>query len=578
MYKKKTLTVDEVKAWLDTLPRANLGKTAEMLHDYVRQIPHDSLTPKQSFDILEVIQETMDFLWEVLRKHFLGLTTISHQQRPQIVTLAQAIENSYATAYASLAHKVAENDPSNQERLHLLCLYRAITHLRKMLLASYLLHANPPKNLWLKIHKLYIHSKKYKLNNQGFVLAKEKIPHTIDSAYKHCLLLSTSNPFHLDEHDIDKVDQALVRWAEYAKLTTTDDEDAFFNVHTNLDCQPQYKKFDSFPQDKLHTLSLSTFSLVEHIEQMTKQRETTEIAHHTMTPMPKSLMHYLCNIWSHLHIRHHVRAETNIKANVCVGLGSIFHHLEPQQISSSRGKVLHPTTSNRDLQLVKPDDEHKPIIENLPTASGQNTQKQAYYDPWDSLEADHEKTSEKIAQYHQEAERYKAHEWQIIDKSKGGYRLLSPKEFIPEIQPGELVGIQKLSEDLSNAWSIAHICWVKLEKNEGTHIGCQVFSHSATAASLELKDDSYATPFKAILLGRGEQEETLLIQGISVHPEQQALLRHSCLEAVIKFKSILASNKYFIHISYETLDTLKEKVDFSEEKINDDDGDIWEKF
>ncbi len=565
-------SIEQINSWLEELPYTNVGKTAELVHDYLKHLPHSNLSPTHHLAILETLKKTIDYLWNTLRKHFIGQTTLSYEQRPKIVALAQAIEDRCATTYALLIKDIVLHHPKGFKDIHLTALYRSLFHLRRVLLASYLMHAKAPKNLWLKLHKLYIHGKKHNLLHIPIELEKHNV--TVEGAYKHCLLISTANPFHLDEVDLDKVDQALLLWANYAEIMPIADTRTIFTVHTHLDLRPQYRKFDTHPlNDEENSFGLNTEKLIEHVEKCIKQRSENEISKTIMTPMPKSLMLDLIDVWGHLHQRQHdrVKAENHI---ICyLGLNDIHFvlHCDAKMKLDKTLEKTSPLNIRSNLKLIDDADKNQkePDIESKTESSSH------YYDPWDLLTKEDEKKSSLPSEEDSE-EQHKKYEWRITNKSQHGFCLISPENYLPTAQPGELIILREKADQTD--WNLGIICWIRSTQEEGTHLGIETLAKNPTAAALELQQENFAAPIKAILL-KGTYANQLIIPCIDICEQQQALLQYHDFKTPVTLGTVEFSNKYFFRIPYDTGNTEKESIDFREEKLKNDPLDkVWDDF
>ena len=578
-------TLKEVEEWLDSIPRANVGRSAELLYKFLKQLPNADFNHQLYFDVLEKLQPIMNHIWECLRKHFIGQSTITKEQRPQIVALAQALENRYATAYAILVSQIVRVPDKEDKKIHGIALLRALDHLRRVLVASFQLHSQPPDYLWLKIHKLYAHAEKNSLLDKKIKSTDHNLHRCAEDCYKHCLLLSIANPFHLDEQDIDKVDQALFNWAEYAILSETDEKEPLFVIYLDHDCKPQYVDYDKLKDPSTRHLYMYTGKLVEHIENSLKQRADAEVAQDIMTAMPKRLLIYLQAVWGTLHKREHVRTVQNGTATVCLGLYSIHYNTGDKT-------TLTATEKKTDLQLIaKEENEDKEEIfkipEKKPAYKDSKSSIPPAYDPWDLLYKNQAPTEQQaeIKKKIEEVRRFKSFQWKIIDKSHGGYRLLTTKENISNVQPGELIAVQESSGNFSDNWSIGTICWSKLVIDEGVHVGIQLMAKSIMPVLVRLcgENQEETQHIRGILLYNPlntKKKETLLLPSIRISLGQTAFLHHTSLETEIKIKEVLDTNKYFIHVNFDKISTIRENLQISEETLKeegkDQANDIWD--
>ncbi len=577
--------VQETVNWINALPIANVGKSAEMVFTYLGDMPADELSAKELFTTLENFQPTMVFLWDALRKYYLGQTSITTSQKPKIIHLAKSLENRYATLYAMIIGKILKQpDIKDMRSLYAQTIHRAMLHLTNVLIICYQIYSTAPANLWRKLHKLYLHAESRDLGNITIEYQHDTdslLQTTIDNTYKHCLLLSAANPYHLRYKEVEILHQTLTKWAQKADIIEDNFDDAVFLFRLDLDKGPRHRVLMNDDRNSEFARGLDTKPLITHVKNIIKQQHDADQNKVDISRMSITFLEYLVDVWGAFKSRKFPRKTIQGEMDLCIGLSSAHYFLNDEQSfmpDTINFAQSFPGSTPTNLSIKteeKPKQEEKIVTD--------------YYDPWEPLFEHTPQAVEFGKNLEIESDivkpKYKTQSWKLINASPGGFCLIRHIEDVTEVQAGEIIGLREPSHKLPHQWHIGNICWVKQNKHKDTKIGVQVLSPSAMAVAVQLRGTAKTEYLRALLLPELinlGQAATLIIPPLDVHEGQEAHIVSESLEAEIKFTELLMSNDSFSQFAYETINTIKEEVTVSEEITHEDEledyDSVWDDF
>lgn len=453
-----TLLRNDTLSWVEALPIANPFKAAGMLYVKLASLPVTELAGEQWFDLLELMQPKIEFLYKNLKKSYLGKTSSSLIEQSKHSALAISLVTRYANGYAVIPQLTSTNAmDADGVSLHAKSLYRAIYYLNYVLLASYQLHLAVPTQTWLHLHKLYLQAEQQALDNIT-VNNTPNEPHTINEIYKICLLLAASNPYQLGITDIQKLYDALIQWVEHIKIQKDDIKNVTFIFYLNEDLPPTHLGINKNITSSPFMRGINTNTLCQHVTTIMKQREPN--IRESSNMLATTLLQKIITAWSNFSERHPNRSVHQGSMHIAIGLASIYHHLG----------------------------ENKPRAENdmFSTVASSPT--------------------------------YPLYIWNIINSSATGYCFQTDLAKIAGIEIGELVGLRLKSESTSNEpWRIGTVRWVKKVDAEYYHIGILMLAQNSNILAVQaIRADSKQRYRSLLLLDRTniDHENTLIMPAV----------------------------------------------------------------
>lgn len=122
-------------------------------------------------------------------------------------------------------------------------------------------------------------------------------------------------------------------------------------------------------------------------------------------------------------------------------------------------------------------------------------------------------------------DRFISGRWLVVNESAGGLALRGVFDILPQIRPGEIIG---LKADGASEWNIGAVRWVQSDKPNELEIGGQLLAPRATAVRIKPSIASSADTFQTALLLPEilllKQPEILVAPHGTFSPQRELLL------------------------------------------------------
>lgn len=538
----------EIKAWIADLPLANIARVTDMLYSYLGHLDLTSLKVESALMILEFFEPTMTYLrggWQ--KQHYTTHLSVPDQRNKFSVTI-QDLESRYATLYVSLLDNLKqEPEGKAKDLLQAKVLHHAIMHLLNILFTAYSRYQEPPLQLWMKLHKLYLHAQKNQLENISLVGANAPISSfsSIANAYKHSLLLATVFPFRLRIKELEKVQQALLSWSSLTKLSKDKNLEALFTIHLESDFPPHYQVLDKTPTTAL-TLYFDTQGLTTHLKSISEGQHNPELAQRIVSYVSKNLLDYLIHVWEVPYQRRYNRTPKNTPLTVCIGLSACCYFISG--VSTDEALVSRPVADGA-LELMPVEDENERLAEALRGKKLTDTSKEVHT-----------------------FIKHKAYTWNTQNSDPEGYCLTTTGEKPALIQAGELIGLRDMTDDTEQAsWSIGVVRWLK--RSEGQlQVGVQLLSPSAIAVKVKIKRTTPSDFLNALLLPdliSAGHPTTMLLPPLDYKVNETFQVSNPTFDFSATFGKIISTSESYTQIEYTPLNPTTAQSE-SEDQTTDD--------
>ena len=486
----------ELKAWLAGLPKANLGETARLLYQAMREL-NQLRTPTQNrLQLLELMRPEIHFICRQLERAYLLNQPIVLGERPRkIVALCQALQNHLATGYKMIIVRLAPQAARESLPLLTIVLQRAIHSLCAILARSAQLYSPPPEGLWLELHQLYTIAVEHAVQH---TLVRDDLAHgaaglSVERSYIVALLLGSARCNQLRQQNISQLTQALESWSALVRLQPAQHSSSLLVLSPRLDGPPRYRSMVRTEELPLQ-LGIDPQILVTAIQahlQGTPDSAGVEL------PIPaglgNDLLQHLCSAWGHASERSFQRIAAQGSLQLCVGMSALHYHLAGQRHFGELLQRPDSTHSSFKLNNAAPDIwavafDAQPVNEMglLPTDSIEFVR---------PVKADPEQTAAPPPSENA----YPTYDVQLVNHSPGGYCLSWPGETPPQLQAGELLGLRSNADE---SWSVAVIRWVRQVRGSGPQMGVELIAPQAQPCGLRLlrKADQGSEYLRALLL------------------------------------------------------------------------------
>ncbi len=473
---------DAAAAWLESLPKANLGQSTRALYTAINELNRVRLTPGRRLELLERLRPAIEFVASGLRRHYLGQPIPLPEQAKKVAQLAHELFSQLATGYALCAQTLLQGyrpaEVANPEQALTTALHRAITAHTVNLLRNCELYRRPVAGCWHALHEIASTAWKLGLEHRR-VDDPQHGNSTLENAYLRALLLGSAKTHQLRQEEMARLFQRLADWSRV--VTLCGPSEGLFAIDPDGDGGPV---FLSYCQPAPHWLGFDTRALAEQLtEQLAEQRALAAASGSPLTAatdFPTGLLTHLIHGWSTASSRNFLRIERSEPVEIALGLTAAHHFLSGaidfQRLLSSKSR---PLTGK---------DENPFLRQNVPATKEKGRQWDVWDSPYrnaggltrvslESIDYDIKRHADPTAPATRErdSERFRSHQVQTVNLSPGGYCLRWPPNSPTQLRTGEIVGLREAGAE---RWSIGVVRWVHM-RGEEPHLGIELLSPSA---------------------------------------------------------------------------------------------------
>jgi len=495
----------KLAAWINALPRANLGETAKQIYTVLQQTNQLAYPYQDRVRFLETLREPLEYVTHSMKKHFIGVSTPLPDKSQQIALITKELYCSMATGYSiAIEDTLANNLMIFNKRPLALLTHRSITYIGQYLLTAYQSYTPFNEKYWAELHKLYYFAERRKLlkikiadYQHSFV---EKT--SVSTEYSRNVLLSLASPYHLRQGESGKVYNAIERWINspiIRPLNKDDKSTGKFIDNLNSSHAP-YALSLALNEEilDLSTLrAIETHDIAVFLEHELKNN--IDVGNSTITTMDVTqpdlshdLMQRLLIAWGVASKRLFPRTKRTEDVKITIGLSAshqfIFQKAQTNVTDSGQfiNKYNHrahfestevklntkePKSSSDDVWgLVYPSELKglEPLVEQELTLQDNN---------FINIETNDTDDDEKT-------EKYYTDNWIIVNESLKGLQINNKDELKNKAQVGELVSIRRSINGKPMKWSIGVIRWLKFNPDKSMQMGIETLNPNSAAVGI----------------------------------------------------------------------------------------------
>ncbi len=480
-------TPEALTAWLDSLPKANLGEYARLAYEALGQLDRLDTPASNRLQLLEVLRPEICMLCERLEPYFISQPLAMDERSHKIFSLCQALQEQLALGYKLVAVEARETP-----ELAATGIQRAIRTLTALLVRTARLYQPPRTRLWLELHLLYELALSYHIQHFGVAeplahpLAEQRM--TVEQSYLAAVLLASARTNQLRPEQIAQLAGRLDSWSSLPQLKLYPDSQCLLVIDPHRDSPPRYHQ----PGDDsagpgcwgIDTRPLAA-ALTRQLDQLAPLDPTSLL--YGADEVDPELLRHLRQSCGGMVQRSFPRSMASGTLNACLGMAAVHYQL-------AGGQNLEQMQKNRPAPLFsiqqRPEEAWAGVYENSTRADrGQ---------PLTWLE---QKASRQTAENPPSARETpdQCFSLQLVDQSAEGFCLNWPGQAPALLQVGELLGLQ---ENGSPGWLLAIVRWIRHPAGGQTQLGVQLLSSQARACGLRLlqKEGPAGQYLRALLL------------------------------------------------------------------------------
>lgn len=464
-----------LKERLDDLPLTNLADVCHTLGDEIGALNRQKVAMETRLKLLELYRGVFLKLLPAMEQQYAAARLPQTEKNRQMANQARKILAELANGY-----KIILLDYQNARltlgkgKIALTAAQRAISALSRILMICYQTYAPPPSGIWFEIHQIFSFANQQGIANE--TIADEDRKNSTTLVYKQTLLLALSDPYHLSPGEVATIQNYLTVFGSLAQLQAiaqTGNPIGLFLAQTRSDKPP--KHLPQGPDEADNTdIQLNTLELTHALRHQITRLKSGESPKNLGLPdisgeaSYQDLLNRLLKRWSAAPKRVFNRTKNISSTQVCVGLPSLHHFLGGCEPGEST-----------DLSFVQP----------------------------------------------AEDQRFISGKWLIINESAGGLALSGAFETLPQIRPGDVIGLKAEGAD---KWHVGAVRWVKRGKTDHLEIGAQLVAPKAEPARIRPSIAGSAETFQAALflpeIPLLKQTETLIAPRGTFGPQRELLL------------------------------------------------------
>ncbi len=322
----------KLKQWVDILPVSDVEKAASDLYGKLDRINAIDVSPANRFEILELLQPSVDYILDSLKKKCTEGTVPLDLHRRMIASLRLDIliqvVKGYKTVLSQL-HDAAVTTSIFHRQTKSEALRKAIFYLGEVLLHSYILYQPCVSYAWKELHGIYYYAVQNELKGNAEAGAKpDKVERLgIDGLYKQILLLALANPKSMLKGEAERVNAMLQDWVDFVDLAPVGGEglaESYYIIDAQSDempCAPNLQK-----NGKVNIgWCLVTDSLGELMEEKISSAETSQNSMRPTDAESLRLMKKLRDAWSNQIRPRELRNSISDMVELICGLDAMYH-------------------------------------------------------------------------------------------------------------------------------------------------------------------------------------------------------------------------------------------------------------
>lgn len=414
-------------------------EVASNIHGELEILNRQRVTASTRIQALEAYRPLVLSISLALAEHYTDATLPLHDKAKLAAGAAELLWLEMGYGY-----KIAIIDLQNQliklgaEKNIIHATAHAIHALSEHAMVYYQTYVTPPASIWADLHQLYFHAAQLGVQHHKAPTTSSdtSINLSIESSYKHALLMHLADPQHLTQPDVRLVANYLafhVNNAQISAVIPLENERATFVINLKTDAPPVSHIKRKNPPDETSDIFLNTMDLVRTIHQQLGELQKKQfpkdgsIPANANVPDYIDLLTYLIKHWGIIPKRIFSRSQKNGEIELVTGIAAIHHVSDLKPIATSIQSLNASSTDGQAVKQVMPS------------------------------------------------------RWQVLNISATGMAVRRHPTADKNIKVDSLVGIR--AKDEKN-WSLAIVRWASCADKERLDIGVQLIAplaHSAIA-------------------------------------------------------------------------------------------------
>ncbi len=538
-----------IKGWADDLSIGDVDKAALDLYSKLDRLNQLEISPANRFEILELLQPSISFVLDSLKKRFahgtiplsIGGRMVANVRQDILVQMVKAYKTVLAQLHDATITGLLFHKHTRSESLR-----RALLYLGETLLHSYMNYQPLLKYTWKELHGIYYYSVVNELQSAKDSETREEVSAQpgIEEMYKQILLLSLANPNSMLCGEAEKVNDLLKDWTPFIELVPIKravTAESFFLIDAQSDTMPCAPNLC-----KKEKIALGWYLVTDSLERVLSERvAAADAMRSNMRPTDAGalrLMKKLIDAWSQQIRPREIRNRTAGMVELICGLDSLH--------TAHGGEMLSQTVSGYELPTASSSPGHYVLDSSLLD----NDEVLIEVEPG-VLELQRVYNGSSRQQIKESMVEGK--ECIITNKSEKGYCLNWPDSGSGGTRVGELVGVNSINgEGNMSDPSLGVIRWMYAEQPGFLEIGVELLNGQVEPVILQRrqKGAKQADSIKGFLQrAEGERSYNLIAPPFYVAKHDRYKVITGSKEIPVNLTNIVDSTDSFVRFEFEQL-------------------------
>ena len=461
-----------LRDWLDQMPLLDSSGAAEQLYQAIKTTNRVALHPDVRLELLELYREKIELVSQALSKLYTGLNQVLTERHKSMAEQVRQFDVELASGYKRIILDITEAKRGRLKHKHglklALPIQRAIRHLSATLVHAYEFYMPYPVGTLREIHELYHFAEELAIGNLPIAepLNNTLPQSSINHIYQQALLLDLSDPYHLPNHMIQKVQHYLDRWASLAEIGPVKNEpkdSCQFVIDLHSDRAGKAYTSPSSGTLADHHRLLTTLELARSMHtQLALMKQGKTPSHDGLgadffNPSVKDMLVRLINTWGINPKRIFPRnTQSGGQLQLVLGLAAINFFINDEHRFVTSAKQLGPKQPGKNDSTL--------FLDQVPTA--------AHHNPRERRRAEDLRKPPV------------ATTWFILDESAGGLALQTRTQENLDIKVGDLVATHMPQSN--HDWNIGIVRWMKYPGPGQIELGIQRLAPRARPAAIKI--------------------------------------------------------------------------------------------
>ena len=505
----------KVAAWIDALPRANLGETARQIFTVLHDTNRLAYPYQDRIRFLEMLREPLHYITHAMRKHFIGASLPLPDKNRKIASITRELYHCMACGYKiALEDTLSYNLVVLDKKALAFLVHRSFTYTGLHILTAYQSYSAYDEENWSELHALYRFAEKKKLLKRK--IRDEQHPFTektsLATEYARILLLALASPYHLRQGEAGKVYDALERWLEKPIIRPLQPEETGSNKFIDnlaeahapmaLSLANATEQLDIAQLRVIETFHLSE-KLQHELETTTDTGASTITTLDVMNPaLPHNLLERLLVAWGMISKRFFPRKEKHEQIKITIGLNAAHEFILRQAHSQEDGQYSNKYADRAHFESTEIRIKREEVEKNQDDVWGLIYPSELPgLEPLVEQELSLQPASAPAAEKKTASPpRYHADNWLVVNESIKGMMINNDREFNNKAQVGELISIHRKPNGHAGKWSIGAIRWLKYSKDNSLQMGIEILNPNAAAVGIRAMSTPNAPLQRSLML------------------------------------------------------------------------------